>query len=159
MSLFFNVFIYLFIYLLTYFWLRWVFVAAHRLSLVAVSGGYSSLQCAGFSLRWLLLLWSMGSRHAGFSSCGTWAQQLWLASSRVQAQQLWHMGLVALRGMWELPGPGIEPMCPALAGGFLTTAPPGKSQQLNLQKYFHMDTNINIVYNHIILNVHQQQHD
>ena len=28
--------------------------------------------------------------------------------------------------MWELPGPGIEPMSPAPAGGFLTTAPPGK---------------------------------
>ena len=29
--------------------------------------------------------------------------------------------------MWDLPGPGIEPVCPALAGGFLTTGPPGKS--------------------------------
>ena len=29
--------------------------------------------------------------------------------------------------MWDLPGPGLEPVCPALAGGFLTTAPPGKS--------------------------------
>ena len=64
-------------------------------SLVAVSGGYSSLQCAGFSLRWLLLLRSMGSRHAGFSSCGTRAKQLQLAGCRVQAQQLWCMGLVA----------------------------------------------------------------
>uniref|UniRef100_A0A8C0CMQ9 Cysteine--tRNA ligase, cytoplasmic n=1 Tax=Balaenoptera musculus TaxID=9771 RepID=A0A8C0CMQ9_BALMU len=32
-----------------------------------------------------------------------------------------------LRGMWDLPRPGLEPMSPALAGGFLTTAPPGKS--------------------------------
>ena len=32
-----------------------------------------------------------------------------------------------LRGMWDLPGPGLEPVSPALAGGFLTTAPPGKS--------------------------------
>ena len=31
-----------------------------------------------------------------------------------------------LRGMWDLPGPGLEPVCSALAGGFLTTAPPGK---------------------------------
>ena len=30
--------------------------------------------------------------------------------------------------MWDLPGPGLEPMSPALAGGFLTTAPPGKSR-------------------------------
>ena len=42
------------------------------------------------------------------------------------------MGLVA-RGatkdprMWDPPGPGIEPVSPALAGGLLTTAPPGKS--------------------------------
>ena len=64
-------------------------------SSVAASGGYSSLRCAGFSLRWLLLLWSMGSRYAGFSSCGTWAQQLWLVGSRAQAQQLWRTGLVA----------------------------------------------------------------
>ena len=29
--------------------------------------------------------------------------------------------------MWDLPGPGLEPVSPALAGGFLTTVPPGKS--------------------------------
>ena len=43
----------------------------HGLSLVTVSRGYSSLRCVGFSLRWLLLLQSTGSRHVGFSSCGT----------------------------------------------------------------------------------------
>ena len=42
------------------------------LSLVAVSR-VSSLRCTGFSLWCLLLLRSMGSRHAGFSSCGVWA--------------------------------------------------------------------------------------
>ena len=42
-------------YLFIYFWLRWVFVAAHGLSLAAASGGYSSLRCAGFSLQWLLV--------------------------------------------------------------------------------------------------------
>ena len=41
---------------LIYFWLHWVFVAACGLSLVATSGGYSSLRCAGFSLQWLFLL-------------------------------------------------------------------------------------------------------
>ena len=30
--------------------------------------------------------------------------------------------------MWDLPGPGLEHVSPALAGGFLTTAPPGKSK-------------------------------
>ena len=29
--------------------------------------------------------------------------------------------------MWDFPGPGIEPVSPAVAGGFLTTGPPGKS--------------------------------
>ena len=29
--------------------------------------------------------------------------------------------------MWDLPGPGTEPVSPASAGGFLTTGPPGKS--------------------------------
>ena len=28
--------------------------------------------------------------------------------------------------MWDLPGPGVEPMSPALAGGFYTTEPSGK---------------------------------
>ena len=83
--------------LFIYFWLCQVFVAVRGLSLVAASGGYSSLQCAGFLLWWLLLLWSTSSRRAGFSSCGTRAQLLWLVGSRAQAQQLWRMGLVALR--------------------------------------------------------------
>ena len=39
-----------------------------RLSLVAVSRGHSSLQCAGFSFGWPLLLRSTGSKHLGFSS-------------------------------------------------------------------------------------------
>ena len=29
--------------------------------------------------------------------------------------------------MWDLPRPGLAPTSPPLAGGFLTTAPPGKS--------------------------------
>ena len=32
--------------------------------------------------------------------------------------------------MWDLPGPGLEPVSPALAGGFLTIAPPGKPYSL-----------------------------
>ena len=38
---------------------------------------------------------------------------------------------VFVRGMWDLPRLGLEPVSPALAGGFLTTAPPGKSRSLN----------------------------
>ena len=75
-----NLFIYLF-------WLRWVFIAARGLSLVAASRGYSSLQCAGFSLWWLLLLWSTGSVVAarGLSSCGSWALEHRLSSCGARA--------------------------------------------------------------------------
>ena len=105
---------------LIYFWLRWVFITAHGLSLVVASGSYSSLRCTGFSLWWLLLLQSMGSRHTGFSNCGSRALEHRLSSCGARAQ--------LLHGMWDLPGPGLQPVSPALAGGFLTTAPPGKSQ-------------------------------
>ena len=47
------------------------FVAARGLSLVVVSGGYSSLQCVGFSLQWLLLLQSTGSRAQASVVSGT----------------------------------------------------------------------------------------
>ena len=83
LSLFFYFLFYLNLFI--YFWLRWVFIVTLGLSLVEASRGYSSLQCTGFSLQWLLLLWSPGSRRACFRSCGTRVQQSWLA------------GLVALR--------------------------------------------------------------
>ena len=43
-------------------WLYCIFAAAHGLSLVAVSGVCSSFQNMGFSLWWLRLLQSTGSR-------------------------------------------------------------------------------------------------
>ena len=99
--------------------MRWVFVAVCGLSLVVASGGYSSLWCTDFSLWWLLLLWSTGSRCVGFSSYSLRALEHRLSSCGAQA--------LLLRGIWDLPGGGIESMSPALAGGFLTTVPPGKS--------------------------------
>ena len=72
----------------------------------------------GFLLQWLLLLQSMGSRCTGFSSCGSRALERRLSSCGARAK--------LLRGMWDIPGPGLEPVSPALAGRFLTTAPPGK---------------------------------
>ena len=32
--------------------------------------------------------------------------------------------------MWNLPGPGIKPVFPALAGGFSTTGPPGEPKNV-----------------------------
>ena len=53
------------IYLLIDWLLCWVFVSVLGLSLVAASGGHSSLRCAGLSLLRPLLLRSTGSRCAG----------------------------------------------------------------------------------------------
>ena len=73
----------------------------------------------------LLLLQSTGSRCTGsvvvalgLSSCGSQALECRLSSCGARA--------LLLCGTWDLPGPGLEPLSPALAGGFLTTAPPGK---------------------------------
>ena len=67
------------------FWLHWVLIAACWLSPIAASGSDSPWGHAGFSLGWLLLLQSTGSRCSGFS-CGMQAQYLWLVGSRVWAQ-------------------------------------------------------------------------
>ena len=56
----------------------------------------------------------------GFSSCGSWALEHRLNSCGARAY--------LLRGMWDFPGPGIKLVSPALAGGFVTTVPQGKSQ-------------------------------
>ena len=75
-----------------------------------------------------------------FSSCGKWGplfiavrRTLTVAASlvaelRLQMRRLSSCGSRAqlLRGMWDLPRPGLEPVTSALAGRFSTTAPPGK---------------------------------
>ena len=51
-----------------------------------------------------------------------------VAEHRLQTRRLSSCGSRAqlLPGMWDLPRPGLEPVSPALAGRFSTTAPPGK---------------------------------
>ena len=68
------------------------------------------------------------SHCGGFSCCG-------VRASVVVARELSSCGTWAqlLCGMWNLPGPELEPVSPALAGGFLTTAPPGKSLHVGLK--------------------------
>ena len=53
-----------------------------------------------------------------------------LAEHRLQTRRLNNCGSRAqlLRGMWDLPRPGLEPVSPASAGRLSTTAPPGKPQ-------------------------------
>ena len=111
-----------------FFWQHQIFVALLGLALAVVegrAGGCSSLERMDFSLGWLLLLrsslsgvrasaqqhagqylWCAGSGHTGFTGCGVCAQ--------------------GLRSLWNLFGPGIEPVSPASAGAFLPTEPPTK---------------------------------
>ena len=51
-----------------------------------------------------------------------------VAGHRLQTHRLSSCGSRAqlVHGMWDLPRPGLEPVSPALAGRFSTTAPPGK---------------------------------
>ena len=75
----------------------------------------------------LIAVASLVAEH-GLQASGL--QQLQHTVSVVVARGLSSYGARAqlLQGMWYLPGPGLEPVSPALAGRFLTTAPPGKSQ-------------------------------
>ena len=75
-----------------------------------------------------------------FSSCGKWGPLFitvrgpltvvasLVAEHRLQTCRLSNCGSRAksLHGMWDPPRPGLEPVSPALAGRFSTTAPPGK---------------------------------
>ena len=63
-----------------------------------------------------------------------------VAEHRLQTHRLSSCGSRAqlLRGMWDPLRPGLEPVSPALAGRFSTTAPPGKPQViLKYSKFDH----------------------
>ena len=66
--------------------------------------GFLQLQCAGFSLQWLLLFQLRDSRAGGLNSGSLQGLELRLISCCTRA----YLPCV----MWNLPGPGIEPMCP-----------------------------------------------
>ena len=79
-------------------------------------------------------------RARAFSSCGKRGPLLIavrgpltiaaspIAEHRLQMRRLSNCGSWAqlLRGMWDPPRPGLEPLSPALAGRLSTTALPGK---------------------------------
>ena len=56
---------------------------------------------------------------------------------RLQTRRLSNCGSRAqlLRGMWDLPRSGLEPVSPALAGRLPTTAPPGKPLKIHFKKW------------------------
>ena len=94
-------------------------------SIVEASRGYSLVGVCG-------LLIAMASRY-GARTLG--------CSSQVPEHRFNSWAWALLLGMWDHPGSGIEPMSPTLAGGFLTTEPPGKpnSQDFKLSHLLRTD--------------------
>ena len=80
-------------------------------SLVVRSRDYPSLQCMGFSLWWLLLLWSTGSRRTGFSTCSARAQQLWRMALEHAGSVVVAHGLSCSGACGIFPDLGLNP-CP-----------------------------------------------
>ena len=78
------------------------------------------MQYADFLLQWLLLFCRKMSRCLGFRSCVSQALE-----HRLSSCGAWTL-LVC--GRWDPPRPGIEPVFPALAGGFFITGPLKKSE-------------------------------
>ena len=84
-----------------------------------------------------------------FSNCGKWGPLLiavrgpliiaasLVAAHRLQTRRLNNCGSRAqlLRGMWDLPRPGLEPVSPELACRLPTTAPPGKPYNFYTKQY------------------------
>ena len=74
------------------------------------------------------------------SSCSVWASRC-SDFSGCGARTRGHVGISScgspaslLHGLWALPGPGIKPTSPALAGRIPTTGPPRRSHALMLSQ-------------------------
>ena len=103
----------------------------HGLSPVAASGGHSSLRCADLSLQWLLVVCraqALGVQASAAVACGLSSCAPRAAEHRVSSCDAWAQ---LLCGTWDLPV--LEPVSPTLAGGFPTTAPPGKPLKMLLE--------------------------
>ena len=92
-------------------------------SLVAMSGGHSCVGASGLLITVAPRAEEHGLQSVGFSGCGPWALGHRLASCAARAY--W------LRGMWDLPSPGIEPVSPASAGGGLSHGATGEAHFLS----------------------------
>ena len=93
-----------------------------RISLVVVSGailccGVQASHCGGFSC---CGAWALG--RSGFSSCSHAREH------RLDSCDTWHS---CSEACGSLPRSGIEPVSPALAGGFLSTEPSWKTRYRN----------------------------
>ena len=92
--------------------------------------------------KWRALQLQGGRLIAGLSSCSVRSRACEPLSCSMRARQLQTAGhgpsrcctrAQVLLGTWDPPAPGIEATCPALAGRFFSTEPPGKSSILFLK--------------------------
>ena len=90
-----------------FFFFFWLYcISIEACGLLSICGVRAS-QCSGCSCG--------AQAHSGCSGCGLRSQ--------------------LPRGVWDLPGSGIEPVSLVMAGGFLTTGPPRKPQPEIFLKY------------------------
>ena len=99
------------------------FLYLWRVGVALYLRGSWAFHCSGFSCCRAL---ARGSKD--FSSYSPRALEHGLSSCGTQAQLLWDM--------WDLPGPGIEPVSPASAGRFFTTEPSGMPQHIRFWNYY-----------------------
>ena len=93
----------------------------HRCALVVVSGAHSLVVVPGLPVAAASLVMehrpqgpqALVVAEGGLSGCGP---RLWSTGSMVVVHRL-----SSSEGTWDLPGPGIELMSPALAGFFTTS--------------------------------------
>ena len=113
--------VYIYIYIFFFFWLCWLFTAG-LLSRCLVRASY----CTGFSCREARALGDEGFRAvaSGLSSCSSRALEHRLGNCSLSAQLLF--------GMWDPPGPGIEPVFLSLADRFSVTESLRKSLEYTL---------------------------
>ena len=113
-------------------WLRASFLQLRRAG-ATLHCGARAPHCSGFSCGGARALgvWASVVVAHGLSSCGSRALERRLSSCGTWAQ--------LLRGMQDLPGPGLAPVSPALAGGFLTTALSGKPEMVIFLIHFYCE--------------------
>ena len=106
-------------------WLCWIFIVELTCLQLQQAGATLWLWFMA-SLQWLLLLQRKGSVACGLP-------QLWHLGSVVASPELWSTGSIVVAhwlscscGMWDPPGPGIEPTSLAVAGRLFTNEPPVK---------------------------------
>lgn len=110
----------------------WLFSAVCYYAALSAGAEQGLLLIVGVSFSQMasLMVGAPSSGHAGFRSCVCVpALRVCALGSAGSVLVVLVLHLELLRDMWDLPGPVMEPMIPALAGRFLTPAPPGKSSQ------------------------------